>query len=105
MQQFVQLACFNKSRLPTPPSSLEDLAQSSSDATFGLAIQLKDLYWSAQAFNATPAFQAAMDDSSIDETSRARVTSWLHWLVGSSYQQNIRFLNSQRQLRQGLIKG
>ena len=86
VQQFVQLACFNKSRLPTPPCSLEDLAQSSSDATFGLAIQLKDLYWSAQAFNATPAFQAAMDDSSIDETSRARVTSWLHWLVGSSYQ-------------------
>ena len=105
VQQFVQLACFNKSRLPTPPSSLEDLAQSSSDATFGLAIQLKDLFWSAEAFNATPAFQAAMDDSSIDETSRARVTSWLHWLVGSSYQQNIRFLNSQRQLRQGLIKG
>ena len=105
VQQFVQLACFNKNRLPTPPSTLEELSQSSSDATFGLAIQLKDLYWSAQAFNATPAFQAAMDGSSIDETSRARVTTWLNWLVGSSYQQNIRFLNSQRQLRQGLIKG
>ena len=105
VQQFVQLACFNKNRLPTPPSTLEELSQSSSDATFGLAIQLKDLYWSAQAFNATPAFQAAMDGSSIDDTSRARVTTWLNWLVGSSYQQNIRFLNSQKLLRQGLIKG
>ncbi len=105
VNQFVQLACFNKSRLAKPPGNLQELAQSSDDATFGMAIQLKDLFWSAEAFNATPAFQAAMDGSSIDETSRARVTSWLHWLVGSSYQQNIRFLNTQRELRQGLIKG
>ena len=32
VQQFVQLACFNKSRLPTPPSTLEELSQSSRDA-------------------------------------------------------------------------
>ena len=38
VQQFVQLACFNKSRLPTPPSSLEELSQNSSDATFGLSL-------------------------------------------------------------------
>ena len=70
VNQFVQLACFNKSRLAKPPGSLEELAQSSDDATFGMAIQLKDLFWSAEAFNATPAFQAAMDGSSIDETLR-----------------------------------
>ena len=105
VQQFVQLACFNKSRLPAPPGSLNELAQTSSDSTFGLAIQLKDLYWSAQAFNATPAFQAAINGSAVSDESRARVTAWLQWLVGSSYQQNIRFLNSQKLLRQGLIKG
>ena len=105
VNQFVQLACFNKSRLAKPPGNLQELAQSSDDATFGMAIQLKDLFWSAEAFNATPAFQAAMDGSSIDETSRGRVTSWLNWLVGSSYQQNIRFLNTQGELRQGLIEG
>ena len=105
VQQFVQLACFNKSRLPAPPGSLNELAQTSSDSTFGLAIQLKDLYWSAQAFNATPAFQAAIKGSTVSDESRARVTAWLQWLVGSSYQQNIRFLNSQKLLRQGLIKG
>ena len=105
VQQFVQLACFNKSRLPAPPGSLNELAQTSSDSTFGLAIQLKDLFWSAEAFNATPAFQAAINGSAVSDESRARVTAWLQWLVGSSYQQNIRFLNSQKLLRQGLIKG
>ena len=105
VQQFVQLACFNKSRLPAPPGSLNELAQTSSDSTFGLAIQLKDLFWSAEAFNATPAFKSAIDGSAVSDESRARVTAWLQWLVGSSYQQNIRFLNSQKLLRQGLIKG
>ena len=61
VNQFVQLACFNKSRLAKPPGNLQELAQSSDDATFGMAIQLKDLFWSAEAFNATPAFQAAME--------------------------------------------
>ena len=45
VNQFVQLACFNKERLPTAPRTLEDLKQSSNDATFGMAIQLKDLFW------------------------------------------------------------
>ena len=103
--QFVQLACFNKSRLPVPPSTLQELEQSSTVATFGMAIQLKDLFWSAEAFGATPAFQAALDQDSIDDKERSKVTAWLRWLVGSSYQQNIRFLNNQGQLRQGLIKG
>ena len=40
VNQFVQLACFNKERLPTAPRSLEELKQSSSDATFGMAVQL-----------------------------------------------------------------
>ena len=105
VNQFVQLACFNKRRLPSPPRTLKELEQSSSDATFGMAIQLKDLFWSAEAFDAAPALKAAMDAPSLDNVHRDKVTAWLRWLVGSSYQQNIRFLNNQNQLRLGLIKG
>ena len=61
VNQFVQLACFNKERLPTAPRSLDELKQSSSDATFGIAVQLKDLFWSAEAFDASPALKAAME--------------------------------------------
>ena len=46
-----------------------------------------------------------MDAPSLDNVHRDKVTAWLRWLVGSSYQQNIRFLNNQNQLRLGLIKG
>ena len=105
VNQFVQLACFNKERLPTAPRSLEELKQSSSDATFGMAVQLKDLFWSAEAFDASPALKAAMDSPSAVQAHRETVTAWLRWLVDSSYQQNIRFLNNQGNLRDGLIRG
>ena len=61
VNQFVQLACFNKERLPTAPRTLEDLKQSSNDVTFGMSVQLKELFWTADAFNATPALKAAME--------------------------------------------
>ena len=105
VNQFVQLACFNKERLPTAPRTLEDIKQSSSDATFGMAIQLKDLFWSAEAFDAGPALKAAMDSSGTSQVDYETVTAWLSWLVDSSYQQNIRFLNNQGNLRDGLIRG
>jgi arabinogalactan oligomer/maltooligosaccharide transport system substrate-binding protein len=105
VNQFVQLACFNKERLPTAPRTLEDMKQSSSDATFGMAIQLKDLFWSAEAFDAGPALKAAMDSSGTSQVDYETVTAWLSWLVDSSYQQNIRFLNNQGNLRDGLIQG
>ena len=77
VNQFVQLACFNKERLPTAPRSLEELKQSSSDATFGIAVQLKDLFWSAEAFDASPALKAAMDSPSAVQAHRETVTAWL----------------------------
>ena len=105
VNQFVQLACFNKERLPTAPRTLEDLKQSSNDVTFGMSVQLKELFWTADAFNATTALKAAMDSLSADQAHQATVTAWLSWLVDSSYQQNIRFLNNQGNLRDGLVKG
>ena len=105
VNQFVQLACFNKERLPTAPRTLEDLKQSSSDATYGMAVQLKDLFWSAEAFDASPALKAAMDSPNAVQAHPETVTAWLRWLVDSSYQQSIRFLNNQGNLRDGLIRG
>ena len=74
VNQFVQPACFNKERLPTAPRSLKELKQSSSDATFGIAVQLKDLFWSAEAFDASPALKAAMDSPSSVQAHRETVT-------------------------------
>jgi hypothetical protein len=105
VNQFVQLACFNKERIQAPPETLEDLEQESDTNNFGMALQLKDLFWSAEAFDAGDAMEAALSKRPPDPERQAKVTQWLHWLESASYQQNIRFLNSQASLRTALISG
>ena len=105
VNQFVQLACFNKERLEVPPATLEEMEQESESTNFGMALQLKDLFWSAEAFDAGEAMEAALAKRPPDLDRHSKVTQWLHWLESASYQQNIRFLNNQRSLRKALISG
>ena len=105
VNQFVQLACFNKERLTSPPQTLKEMEQESEDNNFGMALQLKDLFWSAEAFDAGEAMEAALSQLPPDPERQAHVTQWLQWLENASYQQNIRFLNDQRSLREGLVAG
>ena len=105
VNQFVQLACFNKERLSSAPKTLEEMEQSSEDNNFGMALQLKDLFWSAEAFDAGDAMEAALSKLPPDAERQANVTKWLQWLETASYQQNIRFLNNQRSLREALKAG
>ena len=105
VNQFVQLACFNKERLRQPPKTLKEMEQESEGSTFGMALQLKDLFWSAESFDAGEAMEAALAELPPNAERQANVTRWLHWLKNASYQQNIRFLNNQRSLREGLIAG
>ena len=105
VNQFVQLACFNKERIQAPPETLEDMEQASDTNNFGMALQLKDLFWSAEAFDAGDAMEAALSKRPPNPERQAKVTQWLHWLESASYQQNIRFLNSQASLRTALISG
>ena len=105
VNQFVQLACFNKERLSSAPETLEEMEQSSEDNNFGMALQLKDLFWSAEAFDAGDAMEAALSKLPPDAERQANVTKWLQWLENASYQQNIRFLNNQGSLREALMAG
>ena len=105
VNQFVQLACFNKDRLETPPATLRDMEKESDTNNFGMALQLKDIFWSAEAFDAGEAMEAALAKRPPDPARQSKVTKWLHWLESASYQQNIRFLNDQRSLRRALISG
>ena len=105
VNQFVQLACFNKERLPSPPQTLEQMEQASEENNFGMALQLKDLFWSAESFDAGEAMEAALAKLPPDAERQANVTDWLQWLENASYQQNIRFLNDQRTLRDALVAG
>ena len=105
VNQFVQLACFNKERLSSAPQTLQEMQQESEDNNFGMALQLKDLFWSADAFDAAEAMEAALAKLPPDTNRQANVTKWLQWLEQASYQQNIRFLKDQSSLRQALVAG
>ena len=60
VNQFVQLACFNKERLSSPPQTLKEMEQESEGSTFGMALQLKDLFWSAESFDAGEAMDCLL---------------------------------------------
>ena len=105
VNQFVQLAFFNKERLSSAPQTLKEMQEESEDNNFGMALQLKDLFWSADAFDAAEAMEAALAKLPPDTKRQANVTKWLQWLEQASYQQNIRFLNDQSSLRQALVAG
>ena len=105
VNQFLQLDCFNKERLSSPPQTLKEMEQESEGSTFGMALQLKDLFWSAEFFDADEAMEAALAQLPPDAERQANVTIWLHWLKNASYRQNIRFLNDQRSLGDALVAG
>ena len=60
VNQYIQLACFNKERLASPPETLEEMQKDSEANNFGMALQLKDLFWSAESFDAGDAMEAAL---------------------------------------------
>lgn len=105
VNQFMQLACFNKTRIRQSPPTLEALEASSDNANYGFALQLKDLFWSAEAFGASRAMEAVLDNRTPTAKEHQQMTRWLQWLKSASYQQNVRFLNNQGALRKALIKG
>ena len=106
VSQYVQLACYDKRRLPEPPESLDALAKASGKGkVFGLAMHLEDLYWTLGGFEATAALQMMLDRGSPSIENKRRLNAWLGWLQNASFQQNVLFLNNQVDLREQLIKG
>ena len=105
VNQFLQLACVNKERLEKPPTKLEEMNLTSKDNTFGLALNLKDLFWTAEAFEASMAMESAIENKPISSEQKSRMVEWLRWIEDASYQQNIRFYRDQESLRNALIEG
>ena len=105
VNQFLQLACSNKERLAKPPTTLAEVKSSSADNTFGMALNLNDLFWTAEAFEASMAMESAIENKPISREQKSKMVEWLKWLEAASYQQNIRFYRDQDNLRNALIQG
>ena len=106
VSQSLQLACYDKSKLKTPPASLSELAKASSgESVFGIAQNFEDLYWSMGSFEAGPALVTSLRGQTPTAPETRQLVRWLGWLQDTSFQQNVIFLRDQPTLRRQLIQG
>lgn len=106
VSQYLQLACYDKRRLPKPPTTLKALATASSHGkVFGLAMHLEDLYWTLGGFEATPALQSGLEGKPTSALDHQRLMAWLQWLQNASFQQNVLFFSNQVALSDQLTQG
>ena len=106
VSQSLQLACYDKSKLRTPPASLSELAKASSgESVFGIAQNFEDLYWSMGSFEAGPALVTSLRGQTPTAPETHQLVRWLGWLQDNSFQQNVIFLRDQPTLRRQLIQG
>ncbi len=103
---FPQLACYDKRQLQTPPTSLRGLLETSAAGVpVGLAMETRQLVWTAGAFGAIPGLTAAALGRQPTPLERAQIRSWFAWLQQASDQQRVSFMPTQTDLRQSLSRG
>jgi arabinogalactan oligomer / maltooligosaccharide transport system substrate-binding protein len=107
-----QLACFNRRRVPDPPTSLDQLiALSAKGMRVGLPLAATDLYWTASGGDAEDSLQALLesaDDSaaaSFTATDQRKLLGWLNWLDNANRQQNVEFADESIDLAERLGRG
>ncbi|MBM5789305.1 MAG: sugar ABC transporter substrate-binding protein, partial [Cyanobacteria bacterium M_DeepCast_200m_mx_001] len=106
MVLFPQLACYDRRRLPAPPTSLSGLLDSSAAGVpVGLPIDLRQLLWTAGGFGAIPGLTQAGLGQQPSPIERSQIRNWLAWLQQASDQQRVTFMPDQTGLRQSLSNG
>lgn len=104
--QYIQVACYNKDKVKSPPQSKQELGgDRHKDTTFGMSLNLKDIFWTTELYGAEQPMASAMRGSTPDAQSKKKITDWLRWLENMSYQQNVRFMNNQQSLRAAFAEG
>ena len=106
VSQYIQLACYDKSKLKEPPTTLALMSKQSSEGqVFGITQNFEDLYWSMSGFKAGSALASSLRGKQPTAQQTQRLVSWLSWLRDASYQQNVMFWRDQATLRKQLIGG
>jgi hypothetical protein len=103
---FPQLACYDKRRLKTSPTTLSGLLDiSAAGVPVGLPMNPRQLLWTAGGFGAIPGLADAGLGRQPSPLDRARIRNWLAWLQEASNQQRVTFVADQTQLRQSFREG
>jgi arabinogalactan oligomer/maltooligosaccharide transport system substrate-binding protein len=109
LHELVTLACFNRQRVPIPPSTTEDLmALAASGRTIGLSIDPYGIWWTAGTRDATkaivPILTGDLDPApATNELMEAKITSWLAWLRQIAQQSKVDIASGPEELSDGLM--
>lgn len=105
------LACYDRTRLPQPPTNLSELLQiAASGHSVGLSIDPIGLWWTAGALGAQPVMTpilvgAAKGAAEPVATQRQLLTGWLTWLRQAALQSRVELESGPRSLTEGLESG
>ena len=87
-----QVACFNRKRLPYPPTNLEELLGASAQGNnIGLSVDLVSLFWTAGSVGALNALNRAAVGAPINPEERRSIVNWLAWLQNAANQRRVTF--------------
>ncbi|MEB3157082.1 MAG: hypothetical protein VKO26_06575 [Cyanobacteriota bacterium] len=110
LHEMVTLACYNRERVPTPPSTTADLlAMAAAGRTVGLSIDPYGIWWTAGTVNADRAVAPIMTGnppSSPEEGQRweTQISGWLTWLRQVAQQSKVDIASGPQELTAGLIQ-
>jgi len=97
-----QIACFNKTKIEKPPSTIQELeALSASGKRIGLASNAYELIWSAGAQGAIPEL-SFLGSARTTKQAYPSIKAWLQWLRRAALYQNISFHENTRELSKKL---
>ncbi len=100
-----QLACFNRSRMATSPTTTGELiSQARGGQRVGLAVESRSLYWSTGPLGADRAIIAAAAGRPLTGTERQGLHRWLAWLSAANFNQQVFIVPDQEALVQGLLE-
>lgn len=101
-----QVACYNRKRLPNPPTTLQQLLSAGARGhSIGLGVDLDYLFWTAGSVGAVEALNRAAAGQPLSAAARQSITRWLTWLQNASDQQRVTFHASQITLQHELAAG
>ena len=94
----VQIACFDKTKIEVPPTTIQELeALSARGKKIGLASHTPDLGWTAGTQGAISEF-SSLGSMTTAKKKYPAIKKWLQWLQRAAFYQNISFHKDSKEL-------
>ena len=91
---YPQVACYNRKRLPTPPTTIQQLLAPPSQVRIGLPMQFSELAWTLGSIGALDSVMAIASGQPPTATLKQPIAAWLAWLRSPELQQRTVFQSS-----------